>query len=163
MRSGNRLLLFAAVLPAVALSSSLVPHSLEDRLRASDRVSLVQVLDSQTLLQGGDPRRMRTETTVLVAEDIKGRGPQQLTVVQAGGRWGQWASHIPGDAVFARGETAVLFLKCPEPQRCGLVALGEGKLDVRDGRLTVNDLVAHTRSTVTLEQLIARLKKAVMK
>jgi len=154
-------MLAAAALPLAALASTIIPHTLEDRVRASDRVSLVTVLSSHTVAENGDPRRMHTETQVLVADDLKGEGPQRVTVVQLGGTLGPWAAHVPGDAQFHAGESAVLFLKCRAPSSCSLVALGEGKLQVDGSRVHLHDLFTGKWSWAPLDATLARLKKAV--
>lgn len=125
--------LLLVLLPAVAIASSVRSRSWLERARDADRVVLAQVLETKTVVPDGEPRRMTTVTRVVVGEWLKGRGPDVLEVVQLGGRWGLWEAHVPGDATFQPGETALLLLRCrtaAAPGRCTLLALGEGKLQV---------------------------------
>ena len=130
------------LLPAFALATSIVERPLAERARSADRVVLAQVLESKTVVtemvpprvEGGRPTpRMVTVTRLAVGEDYRGSGPSQIEVVQLGGRFGLWEAHVPGDATFEAGETAILLLRCRDaasPGRCTLVNLGEGKLQV---------------------------------
>ncbi len=149
-----------AVAPAAALASSLLPHTLEDRARDADRVALVQVTARRTIAEENDPRRIKTLTELVVGHDVKGTGPQRVTLVQLGGTWGPWTRHVPGDADFAVGETALVFLKCPKPDRCALVALGEGKLAVVGGEALVHDLFKGTWSRRNVDELVTQLRRA---
>jgi hypothetical protein len=120
------------------LASSQVHQSLADRARESDRVVLAEVLATRVEVPAEGPRRMRTVTTLLVRERYKGDSPERLEVVQLGGKSGLWESRVAGDAAFAPGETAVLFLKCGEATRCNLVGLGQGKLKLEGGQVEVD-------------------------
>ena len=148
------------VVPVMALATSITPHSLADRAQEADRVVLVQVLARQTVLEDGDPRRMKTVTDVVIGQSFKGEGPDHLQVVQLGGQSGGWESHIPGDAQLDVGETALLFLRCraPNPTRCYLIALGPGALRMVDGQLLVPDLRTDTFTRQTLPAVVAQLK-----
>ena len=128
-----RLLWFLALAPSVALAASIVDRPLRERAAGADRVALVQVLASRTLVPLGDLKKMRTVTRVQVGEDLKGKGPSQIEITQLGGRFGLWESHVAGDATFAPGETAVLLLRCaPRPvngwAQCALLGLKGGKV-----------------------------------
>lgn len=150
---------FALILvPAVVLASSITPHSLQQRADASDRVALVQVLSRQTLVENGDPRKMTTVSRLAIAADYKGEGPQHVNLVQLGGKSGLWELKVAGDADLPEGTTAVVFLKCPKPDTCSLVALGAGALVMADGQLLVPDLAKGTVSRQTLPAVIAQLK-----
>src|SRR4051812_4527282 len=119
-----RLLLVASV-----LASSLAPRPLAERAKLADRVALVQVLSVSTELVGGDPRHMFTHVEVLVGDVIKGPRTETITITQLGGKSGLWESHVPGDATFVPGETALVLLKCSkDASHCGLVGLNEGKV-----------------------------------
>jgi hypothetical protein len=131
------------LLVAWLLASSLTPRPLAERARQADRVAVVQVLAVRTELVGGDVHKMLTHTDVLVGETLKGPTGivnERLTITQLGGRSGLWEAHVPGDASFAIGETALVLLKCgPTPDRCGLVGLNEGKVTfVGDSALLFN-------------------------
>ncbi|HYV46930.1 MAG TPA: hypothetical protein VFA20_18825 [Myxococcaceae bacterium] len=124
-----RLLLTAAACLAVTASPSL-----PERAASADRVALVEIGPQRTVVPDGNVRRMLTLTQVAVLQDLKGKGPALLTVVQAGGKSGLWESHVAGDARLEAGERAVLFLRIPDaahPDACTLSGLGLGKLDVQ--------------------------------
>jgi hypothetical protein len=157
----TRSLLFALVLcPALVLATTLVPHTLADRAREAQRVVLVQVLSHRTVADPADPRKLKTLTEVVVGQDVKGSGPDRLTVVQLGGKNGGWEMHIPGDATFHTGETAVLFLKCQAADRCALVALGAGKLEVVGGDALYVDLFTGKWVRRPLAEVFDEVKKA---
>jgi len=118
---------------ASARAATLVTRSIGERASASDRVALVKVGESRVDLPGGDPAKMMTYTRLDVLEDLKGKGPRRLELVQIGGRSGQWERHVTGDAQMHAGEQALVFLFCRDekaPGRCVLVGLASGKLDV---------------------------------
>jgi hypothetical protein len=146
------------LVPSLALASSLSPHTLEQRAERSDRVALVQVLSSEVIAEHGDPRRLKTLTHVVVGRDVKGQGAAALTIVQLGGERDGWSMHLPGDAQFSVGETALVFLRCSTESRCTLVGLGEGKLRLAGDGVVVHDLFTDKVSTEPLERLEARLK-----
>lgn len=124
-------LLSLLVVAGCAQASQLADLPVRERARYADRIVFAQVLDSRTELPSdGNPRRMRTFTKIVVARDIKGGGPERIEIVQLGGTYGLWAAEIPGDARFQAGEQVILLLVCPEPGRCGLVGLGEGKIPI---------------------------------
>lgn len=139
--------------PVVALASTILPHTLAQRAELADRVALVQVLSQQTV-PGTGKTPMKTLTRVAVGRDLKGRGPEELTIVQLGGVNGPERVQIPGDASFGPGETAVVFLKCKlAADRCHLVALGEGKLELKGDTLLARDLFTGAWRQLTLDQL----------
>ncbi|GMU59352.1 MAG: hypothetical protein AMXMBFR34_11150 [Myxococcaceae bacterium] len=144
---------------ALALASTIRAHTLADRFAASDRVALVQVVSRVTRAQGNE-RNLKTYTQLLIGESYKGSGPEEVTLVQLGGRLGEVESRIPGDADFAVGETALVFLHCPQAQRCYLVALGEGKLKIQGDQVLVHDLFTGAWHKRPLRALVADLKKA---
>jgi hypothetical protein len=147
------------LLPALVWATTIAPHSLLERARRSDRVAYVQVLDRWSELSP-DGHLLKTYTRLVVGEDVKGRGPSQLTLVQLGGRSGALEMKVPGDATFEPGETAVVFLACREPARCTLVALGEGKLSVEGGAVRYRDLVRRAWVERPLGELLAELRGA---
>lgn len=150
------LLLALALAPAAAFSTTLRVHTVQERAVASERVALVQVVSREVRADG--PRNaLKTFTRVVVGEDYKGRGPAELTVVQLGGVRGDVDARIPGDADFTPGETAVVFLRCRSPERCTLVAMGEGKLPVVAGQALVRDLATGRVTKTPLRQLPALL------
>ncbi len=163
MRAPRRLLVSSVLgLASVALASTVVPHSLRERAARSDRVAVVKVL-RQWSQNDGTPKhpRLKTYTRVAVGSDVKGAGPREVTIVQLGGRDGPWELHVPGDAAFTVGETAVVFLRCATPERCLLVALGEGRLPVTGGEVTYRDLFTGTVRQQPLSALVAELTSGV--
>ncbi|SET51112.1 hypothetical protein [Stigmatella erecta] len=129
-------LLAALCLPGMALATPGEPQSLEALVQASDRVVLARVKGSHVRVPQGNVRQMTTVSQLDVLEEYRGQGPQALEVVQLGGRSGLWESRLVGDATLTEGETALFFLRCPDPQgvtRCALVGLGAGKSPVTAG------------------------------
>jgi len=149
--------LFGALLPAVALSSTIRAHTLAERFLASDRVAVVQVLSRVT---EGNEQSLKTYTRLLVGDELKGSGPREVTLVQLGGRLGNVEARVPGDADFAVGETALVFLHCRTADRCFLVALGEGKLPLLGGDVLVHDLFTGAYSKRPLEAVRRELAQA---
>jgi hypothetical protein len=168
----RRFAVFAVVLPSLALATSVIERSLAERARTADRVVLAQVLDTRTVVsgtvaprgaQGREAPRMLTVTRVVVGADYKGAGPQQLEVVQLGGRYGLWEAHVPGDATFEAGETAVLLLQCKDakaPDRCTLVTLSEGKLKVVGDSVLVPNLSRQESTRRPLRAVIDEVRAA---
>lgn len=168
----RRLAVFAVVLPGLALATTVIERSLAERTRTADWVVLAQVLDSKTVVservparaaQGREAPRMLTVTRVVVGVDYKGAGPEQLEVVQLGGRYGLWEAHVPGDATFEPGETAVLLLQCRDakaPNRCTLVMLGEGKLKVVGDNVLVPNLSRGESTRRPLRAVIDEVRSA---
>jgi hypothetical protein len=152
-----RTFLVGVLLPAVAHSSTILPHTLAQRFAASDRVAVVQVVSRVTEPEGGDERRLKTHTRLLIGEELKGSGPAEVTLVQLGGRYGAVEARVPGDADFQVGETALVFLRCKTPDRCFLVALGEGKVAIDGGDAVVHDLFTGTWTKKPLKALMAEL------
>lgn len=149
----SRLLVGLLALPFVAVASTLVPHTLAQRAAESDRVALVQVL-SQKVEPASGSTPMKTFTRVAIGRDLKGKGPQELTIVQIGGVAGTQSMRIPGDAFFDLGETAVVFLRCRlAVDRCHLVALGEGKLELKGSKLLAHDLFTGGWRQLTVDEL----------
>jgi hypothetical protein len=146
------------LIPAVALAASITPHTIAQRAAEADRVVLVQVLSRETVLQDNDPRRMRTISQLAIAESYKGEGSMHVQLVQLGGKSGLYESHVPGDARLEVGTTALVFLKCGQPNVCSLVALGAGALRMVDGKLLVPDLKTNTYSKQTLADVVAQVR-----
>ena len=149
----HRLLAGMLAMPVVALASTLIPHTLAQRAEASDRVVLVQVL-SRTVQPAEGATPMKTLTRVVVGRELKGRGPQEFTIVQLGGIYGVENTQLPGDASFEIGETAVAFVRCRlAADRCHLVGLGEGKLELKGEKVYAHDLINGGWRVLTLDQL----------
>ena len=153
--------LFLLLVPGLALGSQIVKRTLAERARLADRVVLAQVLTSRVVADKGNPRALMTLTEVVVGESLKGQGPERLTVLQRGGALGLWEVHIPGDARLITGETALLFLKCPEPGVCVLTALGEAKIGVQGGDAVLFDMATQSISKRPLSQVMSEVRAAV--
>ena len=75
------------------------------------------------------------------------------------GKLGDQQLFVPGDADFAVGERALVFLHCTSSDRCYLVAMGEGKLPVVDGdKVIVHDMVTNENARRPLRDVIAELR-----
>ncbi|GEM_PF-3207365 len=151
---------FLLLIPAVTFAASIVPHTLAQRAAESDRIALVQVLSRQTIVKNDDPRTMRTVSHLAVAESFKGEGAPYVELVQVGGKYGLYELHVPGDAKLEVGATALVFLRCPQPNICSLVALGAGALQMVEGKLLVPDLATGTVSPQTLAEVVRQLQPA---
>jgi hypothetical protein len=123
-------------LPVLAVGSGLPPQTIAELTGLSDRIVLARVVDQRVNIPQGNVRQMTTISQLEVLEEYRGKGPRALELVQLGGRSGPWESRLVGDAKVAAGETALMFLRCPDPkavERCTLVGLGAGKLTVTAG------------------------------
>lgn len=157
----HRLLAGLLAMPVVALASTLIPHTLAQRAEASDRVALVQVV-SRTVQPAEGSTPMKTLTRVVVGRDLKGRGPQEFTIVQMGGVFGAERMQIPGDASFELGETAVAFVRCRlAADRCHLVGLGEGKLELKGDKVYAHDLINGGWRVLTMDALAREISTPV--
>src|SRR5512140_848501 len=159
------LLIAAALLGPPALAATLADWSVSERARAADRVLLAKVGESRVELPEGDPARMMTFTRLEVLAEYKGKGPLKLELVQIGGKYGLWERKVPGDAVLRAGERAVLFLRCREDggvQRCTLVGLARGKLELVGGKAgpkaEVKVLSAAGEQQRPLSQIVAEVR-----
>ncbi len=150
--------LFALALPAVALATSLIPHTLLQRAEESDRVAIVQVLSQRVEETNGAKIQMKTLTQIAIGHDIRGTGPNEVTIVQLGGKLGSTSMEVPGDAQFHIGETAIVFLRCRlAAERCHLVAMGEGKLEVAGDEVFVRDLFTGQWARRSVRTLMSEL------
>ncbi|MDP3235305.1 MAG: hypothetical protein Q8S33_04550 [Myxococcales bacterium] len=155
----TRRFLLLALVPFVGLATTQIPHTVPQRAMASDRVAVVEVIERKTVSDPADPRRIKTHTQLQVRENVRGTGPSSVTLVQLGGTLGQQSVIIPGDAEFTIGERALVFLHCTLPERCYLVAMGEGKLPIVDtDKVVVHDMVTDEFSRRALRELIAELR-----
>ncbi len=144
------------MLPVAAYATTIVPHTLVQRAQASDRVAMVQVLSHRV---EGTAGQMKTLTEVAVGDDIRGTGPSHLTIVQIGGSASGYELRIPGDASFDVGEVSLVFLRC-DGARCGLVALGEGKVQLTGDTAVVHDLFTGEFVRRPLSELLNELRSA---
>ena len=157
----SKFLAAALVLPVIAVASTLIPHTLGQRGEMADRVALVQVLESR-VEPGNEKTPTKTITRVMVGEYFKGSGPDEFNIVQIGGVNGAETTHIPGDAEFSIGETAVVFVTCKlAKDRCHLVALGSGRLRFDGAYVRDRNLFNGQWNVLSIDQLKAELKKGV--
>jgi hypothetical protein len=129
-------LLSVLCLPVLAWGSGLPPQTIAELTGLSDRIVLARVAGQRVNVPQGNVRQMTTISQLEVLEEYRGKGPRALELVQLGGRSGPWEARVAGDAKIAIGETALMFLRCPDPkavERCTLVALEAGKLTVTEG------------------------------
>lgn len=162
MKSLRSLAGLLALGATVAVGASIIPHTLRQRAEVADRVALVQVISQRVEETPGAQFPIKTYTTVIVGHDFKGRGPSELTIVQLGGTSGATSMEIPGDAKFRVGETAVLFVTCKlAADRCHLVALGAGKLEVEGEQIFVQDLFTSKWSRKSFQQFQTELTAGV--
>ncbi len=148
---------------APAEATSVVPHTLAERAQQADRICRGKVLESRTVAPEGNPRRMTTVTRVLVTEDLKGSGPIELELVQPGGKLGLWEAHAAGEARFEAGETALLLVRCRDvqaPERCTLVAMGEGKLTLEGNQVRIYSIASGQLQRRPLTDVLAELHAA---
>lgn len=143
-----------AVLAVSAHAATVVPLSLEDRARAADRVVVARVVWQRVEEQQSERIPLKTLTGLQVERDIRGSGPREVAVVQLGGRHGLLSVEIPGDASFAVGERAVVFLRCTKAAtRCHVVGLGQGKLAIKNDAFEWTDAATQQQSTRALSEL----------
>ncbi|MCA9563499.1 MAG: hypothetical protein KC561_08415 [Myxococcales bacterium] len=115
--------LFAA---STASATTMVYRSIDELTTMSDAVVRVTVLNSRTYWTD---ETMKTEWEVRVDEVFRGEAPATLTIRQLGGELDGYSVHIPGDARFSEGESAVVFLV----ERDGmyfLTAMGQAKMSL---------------------------------
>lgn len=161
-----RLAALAALLPTAAGASQPLqtPESLAQR---ADRVVKARIVSQVQEHDGEALRGARIVSTLQITDTLLGEPVQTLQVIQLGGKVGPWEGGVTGDAVLARGEEAVFFLRCRDPQapsRCTLVGLRDGRMpwNARKGQVELpaaSGIQAASASRgVTLEQLRARVK-----
>lgn len=145
--------------PLVALASSVIPHTLAQRALASDRVVIAEVTERKVVADPADPRRIKTHVQLSVRENVRGSGPDQVTIVQLGGTVGNTQYLVPGDATFAPGERALVFMHCVSSDRCYLVALRDGKLPIVDRDfVVVRDMMTDESTRRPLKEVVAELR-----
>ena len=120
--------LFCIAVPFAGLATTMPALPLWQRVQRADRIVIGQVLRTGTVVQNDDPRTMRTVSTIIIGETLKGPrdATAELQVAQVGGRFGLWEAHIPGNATLVKGETTLLLLHCGQSTTCTLDGLGEG-------------------------------------
>jgi hypothetical protein len=155
-----KILIALGLCAGLASATTLIPHSLQARAQESDQIAVVQVL-SFRLERGADGKSLKTVTRVAVGERLKGISANEIDIVQLGGQDGLRSSRIPGDADFVLGETALVFLKCKaSPNRCGLVAFSEGKIELSGDSARVHDMFTDTWRQLKVTELFALIRSA---
>lgn len=169
MSRPHPLILIVPALLSTAALASLPLQTPESLARRADRVVKARVV-AQVQERGGDggTQGAFVVSTLEVQDTLLGAPVTALQVVQLGGKVGQWEGGVVGDAVLQRGEEAVYFLRCRDPQqpsRCTLVGLGDGRMpwNARKGEVELPSRpgsvqAASASKSVTLEQLRARVK-----
>lgn len=155
MRPCLGLLSIAALVPVAAWATTIAAHTVAERAQESDRVALVQVLSRRVEGRAG---AMKTLTEVAVGDDVRGHGPSHLTIVQLGGSADGYEMHVPGDAAFDVGEVSLVFLRCDGGSRCGLVAFGEGKIQISGEFAVVHDMFTNQYLRRPLASLLSELR-----
>ena len=126
------LVLVAALVLVPAAAASSTEHLSPDRLAAhADRVVRARVIRQQQVERRDALSNLRTVSTLEVQEVLMGPPVKTLELVQLGGRRGTEQSGVPGDAQVSRGDEAVWFLRCRDPEaptRCTLVGHAAGQL-----------------------------------
>jgi hypothetical protein len=129
--------LLAAALAAVALTPSaraslVVALELGALTAQADRVVVAEVTAVRSAWDAGHHRILST-VELHVAETWKGTAPADatLTIVQPGGAVDGIEMIVHGQARFAPGERAVLFLRGPQARGLSVVGLGQGKRPLR--------------------------------
>lgn len=84
--------------------------SLSQLVSGSDRVVVARLDAPGTSAWGPDRMRIYTTFTFEVEEDVAGSGPNQVTIVQPGGRVGHLAQKTQGYPSFKAGNRLLLFL-----------------------------------------------------
>lgn len=154
------LVLATGIGAGVVWSSTFVPSTLEERLIFAQAVVVGRVVAAQVVRVGSQPQELRTRTTLLAEKYLKGSGPRSVVVEQIGGDFDGWSVHVPGDAEFAIGERVLCLLMCPTPERCALVALGQGKYSLAaDGSLQ-NTIAGTQPAKMSFKTFEAALQRA---
>lgn len=110
-RLGAALALTVALAVAPPATATVVIESPRVELVERSQLIVRAFVDGATSRWNEDGSQLITLTALRVTEYIKGNGPATLTLRQLGGRLGDIASHIPGDARFANGQEVFLFLR----------------------------------------------------
>jgi hypothetical protein len=116
MRRNLLTVLLLSVLAGLSAQAvTVAPLSFEQLVRQSSVVVYARVTAVRS--QWSDDRsRITSLVTVDVIKDLKGGGPQTLTLTLPGGQVGRYANLVPGAPSLATGDVAVLFLTARGPR-----------------------------------------------
>lgn len=110
--------------------------TLEQKTQSAPTIVLAEVLSQDThwVREGGSAE---TVFTLKVKQSFKGelRAGSTFTLLQAGGRIGQFVHEVPGQSPWKKGEQAVLFLE-PFEKHFVEIGVGIGKYGVEQGIVT---------------------------
>jgi hypothetical protein len=93
-----------------AEATLLVSRSLEQQIRAADRILKGRVLRQRAFIYEGNGH-IYTDVHLAVSEALKGHAPPVLVIRQLGGVVGERETRIAGSARFQVGEEVVVFLE----------------------------------------------------
>lgn len=134
--------LLALAATPVARATVVLGWSVEEMAKRAHRVAHVRAGESRTAWADGKAA-MVTFTTLTVLDALKGTS-EPITLRQVGGAIDGVESRIAGDARFAAGEEAVVFLeRGPQPGTWVLLSMGAAKFGVvadARGKRVVRDL-----------------------
>lgn len=146
--------------PAVAAPTErLTPERLSAH---ADRVVRAKVI-AQTQETGQGRFDLLTVSTLQVEEVLAGAPASELQLVQLGGERGLERSGVAGDARVEKGEVAVWFLRCRDPQaptRCTLVGQASGRMrwNPRTQEVQLEEGAGRTR-TIGIKALRTTVRK----
>ena len=142
---------------AQALATTVVKMDLARLVHVSEQIVEGHVLGARSYIQQG---RIYTDITIKVRARYKGVGPKSVVVRQQGGRVGDRATQVAGQARFARNEHVVVFLervktKSAAPGPLVVTGMSQGKFRVQtsdDGTSYVVPQIA-TAALVDLQKV----------
>lgn len=123
------ILVLAALLPASAFASVVLPASVESLARQADLVVRGRA-ERAVCVASPDGKQLHTVTTVRVASALKGEAGQTVEVRTPGGTLGDLTQVVHGAPSFSQGEEVVLFLHREHPARYTVESLALGKFEV---------------------------------
>jgi hypothetical protein len=110
--------------------------TLEQKTLSAPTIVLAEVLSQDThwVREGGSAE---TVFTLKVKQSFKGelRSGSTFTLLQAGGRIGQFVHEVPGQSPWKKGEQAILFLE-PFERHFVEIGVGIGKYGIEQGIVT---------------------------
>jgi hypothetical protein len=128
------LLVVCSWLPGGVDASMVRALSLEQLVAAADHVVLARAEERQSR-RHLDGRLIVTDVSLRVERTLKGDAQQggSLVATRLGGRLQDIALQVPGEATFALGQRAIVFLRQAEPYgELRVVGMSQGVLPVRD-------------------------------
>ncbi len=117
------------VAPVLATATTLLALDLPALTRASGTVVRGRVVSTQARWTA-DHSRIITDTTLEVAETLKGAPAKTVVVMQPGGEVGDVGQHVEGVARFQKDEEVVVFLEARGTERFTLSGMAQGRFKV---------------------------------